>query len=262
MEIKVYKTTWGMGGTPDEVLGKIMSAGYEGWEDWIKPHFEIQALSKRHGLEYMAMVNGGEPDQFRRDLDEAQDAGAVGCTVHVGRANMTYEEGLDHLGKLVEIAKTLPFPVNFETHRGRLLYDPLSTARYLQALPDLWLVADFSHWTVVTESLLGGFGPALELAISRTRHIHTRVGHEEGPQVPDPRVQQWKGHVDAFEAIWDRIKAAHEKRRAKVLTFDPEYGPANYMWTDPKTGQPVADLWDVCLWTRDRLKARWSASPQ
>lgn len=258
MEIKAYKTTWGMPGTPDEVLAKIKGAGYEGWEDWIKPHFEIRALAARHGLEYMAMVNGGAPDQFRQDLDEAHDAGAVGCTVHVGRGNMDYEEGLDHLVKLVEIAKALPFPVNFETHRGRLLYEPLSTARYLRAIPDLWLCADFSHWTVVTESMLQGFGPALELAISRTRHIHTRVGHEEGPQVPDPRVKQWEGHVAVFEGWWDRIKAAHVARGEKVLTFDPEYGPPNYMWTNPVNGDPAADLWDVCLWTRDRVKARLS----
>ena len=258
MEIKFYKTTWGMGGTPDEVLAKIKAAGYEGWEDWIKPHFEVQALAKRHGLEYMAMVQGGEPDQFRRDLDEAHDAGAVGVTIHAGRSNMEFEEGLDRLGKLVEIAKTLPMPVNFETHRSRLLYEPLSTARYLKALPDLWLVADLSHWTVVTESMLGGYSASLELTISRTRHTHTRVGFEEGPQVPDPRVDQWKGHVEAFEKIWDRIKAAHEARGAKVMTIDPEYGPPNYMWTDPKTGEPLADLWDVCLWTRDRLRKRWN----
>lgn len=256
MEIKAYKTTWGMPGSPDDVLAKIKGAGYEGWEDWIRPHFEIRSLSARHGLEYMAMVNGGAPDQFRKDLDEAHDAGAVGCTVHVGRGNMEFQEGFDHLVKLVEIANTLPFPVNFETHRGRLLYEPLSTARYLRGIPDLWLCADFSHWTVVTESMLQGFGPALELAISRTRHIHTRVGHEEGPQVPDPRVKQWEGHVAVFEGWWDRIKAAHVARGEKVLTFDPEYGPPNYMWTDPVNGAPAADLWDVCLWTRDRVKAR------
>lgn len=257
MKTKFYKTTWGMPGTPDEVLAKIKSADYEGWEDWIKPHFEVQALAKRHGLEYMAMVPGESPEQFRKDLDEAHDAGAVGCTVHVGHAYQSYEEGLDLLGKLVDIAKTLPFPVNFETHRGRLMYDPLSTARYLRALPDLWLVADLSHWTVVTESMLGSFEDALSITVARTRHIHCRVGHEEGPQVPDPRVKQWEGHVNAMEKIWDRIRDAHEKRGEKVITLDPEYGPPNYMWTEPKAGAPLADLWDVCLWSRDRMRARW-----
>jgi hypothetical protein len=260
MQVRAYKTTWGMGGTPDEILAKIKAANYEGWEDWIKPHFEIQSLANKHNLEYMAMVPGQSVEQFQRDINEAHDAGAVACTVHVGQANMEFQQGLDLLTPLVEIAKTVPFNVNFETHRGKLLNEPLSTARYLKAIPDLWLCADLSHWTVVTESMLGGFAESLELAISRTRHIHARVGHEEGPQVPDPRAKQWEGHVKAFNVIWDRIKIAHEKRGETVITFDPEYGPPNYMWTNPESGQPAADLWDVCLWQRDQLKTRWQNS--
>lgn len=246
-----------MGGSLDDQLAKIKAAGYDGWEDWVKPHFTIKPAAEKHGLKYMAMVGGGEPEAFKRDLGEAFDCGAVGCTIHVGGANMTYQQGLDHLGKLVELTKGVPFPVNFETHRARLLYEPMSTFEYLKALPDLWLCADLSHWTVVTESMLGGFGPQLDLAIQRTRHIHARVGHEEGPQVPDPRVAQWEGHVKAFEAMWDRIREAHAKRGATVMTVDPEFGPPNYMWTNPQDGKPSSDLWDVTLWMRDRLKARW-----
>ena len=78
-------------------------------------------------------------------------------------------------------------------------------------------------------------------------------------QVPDPRVLQWEKHVQAFEAFWDRIRSAHEKRGARVLTVDPEFGPPHYMGTDPATGKPLADLWAVSLWMRDRLKARWAA---
>ncbi|MEZ5162296.1 MAG: hypothetical protein R2688_00815 [Fimbriimonadaceae bacterium] len=59
-----------------------------------------------------------------------------------------------------------------------------------------------------------------------------------------------------FEGWWDRIKAAHVARGAKVLTFDPEYSPPNYMWTNPANGDPLAGLWDVCLWNRDQVKAR------
>lgn len=260
MQVRFYKTLWGMSGSFDEQLAKIKAAGYEGWEDWVsRPHFEVKKRVEDHGLEYLAMAPGNDPEQFKRDLNEAFDCGAVGCTVHCGAANLTPDEGLRLLEKLVPIAATMPFPVNFETHRGRLLYEPLSTQRYLKELPDLWLVADLSHWTCVTESLLGGFKEALELALQRTRHIHARVGHEEGPQVADPRVPQWEKHVQAFEGWWDRIKAAHEQRGARILTVDPEFGPPNYMGTDPATGKPLADLWDVSLWMRDRLRARWKA---
>ncbi|MBN9502371.1 MAG: hypothetical protein BGO01_13000 [Armatimonadetes bacterium 55-13] len=258
MEVRFYRTLWGMGGTLDEQLARIKAAGFEGWEDWVKPHFEIKPLAEKHGLGYMAMVSGTDPEQFKHDLGEAFDCGCVGVTVHTGSSAWTYEQGAKFFEKALPITKQFPFPINFETHRGHLLYEPNSTAAYLKEFPDLHLVADLSHWTCVTTSMLGGYSEALELAISRVRHIHARYGLEEGPQVPDPRVPQWEGHVKAFEGFWDRIKDAHVKRGEKFITVDPEVGPPNYQWTDPKTGQPLADIWDVALWTRDRLRKRWA----
>lgn len=258
MVVRYYKTLWGMGGTLDEKLAKIKAAGYDGFEDWIKPHFELKPAIEKAGIRYMAMVGGANPEQFKRDLGEAVDCGADGATIHVGSAAMSYEQGLDLLGKLVELTKGVPFPVNFETHRGRLLNEPLSTERYLKALPDLWLCADFSHWCVVTESMLGGFGDAMKLAVSRTRHIHARIGFEEGPQVPDPRLPAWEEKVKVFEGWWDQIRASHVARNAPFLTVDPEFGPPHYQWTNPATGEPLADIWDVSLWMTNRLRERWA----
>jgi hypothetical protein len=36
----------------------------------------------------------------------------------------------------------------------------------------------------------------INLALSRTGHIHARIGHPEGPQVNDPRAPEWKNIVD------------------------------------------------------------------
>ena len=257
MVTQFYKTLWGMDGSLDEKLAKIKAAGYDGYEDWVSSHSVIRRANERAGVEYIGMVNGGTPEQFKRDLGEASDCGVVKVTVHTGAAHWTEDQMAEFFEKALRITEEFPFQVNFETHRGRALYEPLHTARLLQKFPSLYLVADLSHWTVVTESMLGNFKPALDLAISRTRHIHTRVGHEEGPQVPDPRVPAWKGHLDTHLGWWDQIRAAHLARGEKVLTLDPEFGPPNYMWTDPKTGNPTADLWDVSLWMRDLLKSRW-----
>ncbi len=258
MQVKFYKSLWGMGGDLPAQLAKIKEAGYDGFEQWVVPHFTVRKACADAGVEYLGMCAGNDPEQFKRDLGELNDGGAVKVTVHCGGAHWTFDEGAKFFEAAMKITETVPFQVNFETHRGRLLYEPLSTAKYLEMFPGLHLCADLSHWTVVTESMLSPFGPALELAIQRTRHIHARVGHEEGPQVPDPRSDRWKGHVDAFDKMWDRIHAAHVKRGDKIMTVDPEFGPPNYMWSDPKTGTPTADLWDVCLWMKDRLKQRWA----
>jgi hypothetical protein len=257
MPAEFYKTLWGLGGNLEEKLLRVRAQGYEGFEDWVQPHFQMKPVIEKVGIKYMAMVWGDELEAFKRGLGEAFDCGAVGATIHAGRPWMTYQQGLDFLGKLVEATKQVPFPVNFETHRGRLLYEPMSTAQYLKDLPDLYLCADFSHWTVVTESMLDGFEDVMPAILGRVRHVHARIGFEEGPQVPDPRAKNWEGYIPKFEKWWDVIHEQHVKA-GKKLTVDPEFGPPHYQWSDPATGKALADIEDVALWMTERLRKRWN----
>jgi hypothetical protein len=96
------------------------------------------------------------------------------------------------------------------------------------------------------------------LACSRAIHIHARVGYEESPQVPDPSAPEYREYLERFEGWWDRIRGCREKAGAERLTVTPEYGPPGYLQTLPHTRQPVADLWEVCLWAANRLLGRWS----
>ncbi len=257
MKTTFYKTLWGMGGTLDEKLAKIKTAGYDGFEDWVSDHAVLRPTIERSGIAYLAMVSGNTPEQFKHDLGEAYDCGCVKATVHFGSPTWTEDAMATFLEKALRIVEDVPFQVNFETHRGRALYEPMHTARLLERFDTLHLVADLSHWAVVTESLLGGYGEAMALALQRTRHIHARVGHEEGPQVSDPRAPQWKAQLNAHLGWWDAIRAEHVKRGEKEITVDPEFGPPNYMPTTTE-GKPTADLWNVSLWMRDTLKARWA----
>lgn len=257
MKTTFYKTLWGMSGTLDEKLEKIKTAGYDGFEDWVQPHPLIKPAVERSGIGYLAMVQGNTPEQFKRDLGEAYDCGAAKVTVHFGSPTWTEGEMAAFLEKALKATEDVPFQVNFETHRGRGFYEPMHTARLLRRFDTLHLVADLSHWAVVTESLLGGYKDAMTLMYERTRHIHARVGHEEGPQVSDPRAPQWKGQLDAHLGWWDAIRAEHLKRGEKEITVDPEFGPPHYMPTTAE-GKPTADLWDVSLWMTNLLRARWA----
>ncbi|MEI8283106.1 MAG: hypothetical protein WCG75_11925 [Armatimonadota bacterium] len=256
MAVEVYKTLWGMGGTLEEKLVRVKAQGYEGFEDWVSTHSVMRPVIDHVGIKYMAMVPGDDPETFKRGLGEAYDCGAVGCTIHAGRPWLEYSQGLDLLGKLVEATKQVPFPVNFETHRGRLLFEPMSTARYLKDLPDLYLVADLSHWTVVTESMLGGYKAQMDAILKRVRHVHARTGFEEGPQVPDPRIKQWEGYTPTFEKWWDVVHT-NMVAQGKPFTFDPEFGPPNYQWTKTEDGKEMADIEDVALWMTKRLRDRY-----
>jgi hypothetical protein len=98
------------------------------------------------------------------------------------------------------------------------------------------------------------------LAASRAIHIHSRVGYENGPQVPDPRAPEWAAHLAKFEGWWKMIISEHKKRGEEILTVTPEYGPPTYMQTVPFENKPVADLWDVCLWSAGRCREMFKNS--
>jgi len=42
------------------------------------------------------------------------------------------------------------------------------------------------------------------------------------------------------------------------MTFTPEFGPPTYMPALPYTRQPVADLWDICMYMTQQFRARFT----
>ena len=71
-------------------------------------------------------------------------------------------------------------------------FNPWLTRDLLEALPDLRITCDFSHWCVVSERLvLDEFNDILALAARHAHHIQPRVGYSQGPQVPDPRAPEY-----------------------------------------------------------------------
>ena len=137
------------------------------------------------------------------------------------------------------------------------MFTPWTTAALLRRFPELHLTADFSHFVNVSERLLDDQADNLALCIARARHVHGRVGHEQGPQVNDPRAPEWHTHLALHEAWWDGIVRTRQRAGAATFTFNPEFGPPAYMMTLPHTQQPVTDLWDVCLWMANRFKQRY-----
>ena len=127
---------------------------------------------------------------------------------------------------------------------------------YLDKLPNLRLTLDASHWCAVHESYLDDQPDALQAALARTDHIHSRVGHPEGPQVSDPRAPEWKDALEKHLAWWDKVVAL-QKRTGAPLTVTSEFGPVSYMPTLPFTNQPVTSQWDVNVYMMQLLRKRY-----
>lgn len=145
-----------------------------------------------------------------------------------------------------------------EIHRGRFSYSPLEINRYLKERPKLKITADFSHWTCVTESFLEGFSYILQKTIANSRHVHARVGYEEGPQVLDPRDPEWAYATKYFLKWWDQIVDINRLDNRDVLTFTTEFGPFPYLSKIPFSKNPVADQFEINCYMKDVLKDRYA----
>jgi sugar phosphate isomerase/epimerase len=259
MQLKLYKALWGMTGSLEEQFDRIAAAGYVGIEAGVTGQGpDLRRLLDERNLGYIGMLFTDQPGPLADGLKHAVDLGADFVNVHSGRDWMSFDEGCAYFEGALAAEQKAGIKVVHETHRGRLLYAPWSTAAYLKKFPELKLAADFSHFTCVCESMLHGQEEDVALCVKHSHHIHGRVGYEEGPQVSDPRAPEHAGYVARFEEFWDAIRQAHKDRGESAITFDPEFGPPGYMQTLPYTRQPVADLWDVCLWMAERIKARWA----
>ncbi len=267
MQVKYFVSFWGFIDSPatvaeyDRKLGQARAAGFDGVEGG-PPEIDATAwceLLDKHGMEYLGMIFPFKPAEFPEQYNAILPYRPFMLCVHSGRDRMSFEEGCDFLDTALRVEADGELPIAHEIHRGRLFCNPWQTVRYIERFDQLKFCADFSHFVTVCESLLDDHvGDLIEPIIQRSIHIHGRVGHEEGPQVPDPRAPEWARHVATHEAWWDRIYQARQADGTKVLPFDPEFGAGPYIAQQPYTRMPVVDLWEIRQWMMQRMKKRWS----
>lgn len=264
MNLILVKSFWGMDGTIPENMQRIAEAGYAAVEGRTAPigdAKEFLKLRQKLNLDYVAMVLTEGPDHLadcRRKVEEALHYEPMQITAHCGKDSWNFEQQKEFFAEALEIEKRIGIPINHETHRSRVMFTPWTTAKLLREFPELHINADFSHWLNVCESRLEDQAENLKLCIARTRHVHGRIGHEQGAQVNDPRAPEWAEYVALHESWWDEMVKIRHAAGAENFTFNPEFGPPNYMPTLPHSCEPVADLWEVCWWMAQRFSARYN----
>ncbi len=249
-------------GEPLTRLQTYKEAGYDGIECaniGMDPEPFADACDEL-GLEYIAMMFCATEEDFRRQLVQVQRTRPVLVNCHPGRDHYDFERGCAFFRSVMSMAADSGLEVVYETHRTRCLYAPWTTARYLEAIPELRICADLSHFTTVAENPLsdGLYRSFMDIAIARTDHIHARVGHLHGPQVSDPRIGEGLRWTEHFEAWWDAIIEARLAEGREIMTVNPELGPPAYQPTHPVTGEPLSDIWECCQFIVERFRERWA----
>ncbi len=269
MQIKFFCPRWGSANIPwDDFCKKVKDAGFDGVETPVPfgdaEQLEIMSALKKYDL----LLIGQYYQSFEKDLDldkenfkkHMESMAALKpllIDAQTGKDYFTPAQNGELFQLATQITDNTGILIAHETHRGKALFAAHIAKELLTQNPDIVITADFSHWCNVSASLLEQQEEALKLAISKTVHIHARVGHAESAQVTDPRAPEWQSEVDAHLKWWDEIVECRLNNGAAVLTITPEFGPAPYMLALPFTKMPVANQWEINVYMMDFLKERY-----
>jgi hypothetical protein len=267
MKLQWIATAWGLEGmAAAEKIRRAREAGFDGLETGVpvdpKERRELCTLLEENGLILVAQqwTAGADAAAHARSFEEqykrAVETRPLMVNSHTGRDIFTIAQNREIFAAASKLEKEFGVPIVHEIHRGRVTFSTLSTMALIDAVPDVRLTADFSHWCCVHESLLEDQAESVKRAITHTHHIHSRVGQAESPQVTDPRAPEWSNEVAVHLGWWQAIVDARKAAGAESLTICPEFGPPNYMVTLPGTGTPVADQWAINAYMKDFLRER------
>lgn len=265
--LMIFATNWGYEGSWDQFCDRIRKLGYDGAEAWYPTdevvRKEFLAAFQKHNLKFGFLVGGSDKDyqkhlqQFSTSLEGAVGLNPVYINCHSGRDHFSVVQNKAFIDLTTAVNTRSGVPVYHETHRSRILYAAPVARQFMEIIPELRITLDISHWCTVHESLLADQTETVALALSRTGHIHVRIGHQEGPQVNDPRAPEWKDAVNAHFGWWDKV-VEQKKKEGKLITMLTEFGPADYMPALPYTRQPVANQWDINKFMLDTLRTRYA----
>lgn len=272
MDIQLFKTLWGHSGSYLDAADLTLAAGFDGFEGPIptapaKRAEFLEALATRE-LNYIAEISttgfavptpNSTVEQhlnaFERILENSLEAQPIFFSSMAGNDLWSFSDNVRFFTQAWEIAQLYSVRVGFETHRSRSLYHPIVTRDLLAELPPIELTLDLSHWCNVCERLvLDELPEVLELVAQRALHIQPRIGYDQGAQVPDPRAPLYQPAVDAHIRWWSKVWQSQMERGFERITMTPEFGPDGYLQADPYTEEPIADLWELNVWTGHHVK--------
>jgi sugar phosphate isomerase/epimerase len=251
----------------DAFVARVAADGFDGTEMFLPlisdPPQRVLELHEKYGLSHRIIdivTEGDSPADHRTSFDAAFERALAYqpdlINSHTGRDIFSFADNVALYRHAAARSADAGVALVHETHRYRPTYSTIETRRYLEAVPDLLLNADLSHWMVVHESDLSDQEDNVEIALQRSRHIHARVGFEEGPQVNDPRAPEWAAHVERHIELWRRVVDHCRTNGLATLAITPEFGPHPYVPTLPYTVSPVVDVWEVNVFMKDMLRDR------
>lgn len=244
-------------------LEQIAAAGFDGITDHFYQPAAVQRLATAAhglGLQIEGQLFPRTVDDLAAALDVISRYGCHHLTLQADVRPRSLKEAIGLIEGWQRLAEQVDFPVLIETHRYRITNDLIFTLDLLDALPDLKLLADLSHY-VVGRELPTPADPVddaqIRRILQRSWAYHGRVASSEQVQVPISFAQH-QPWVEQFMSWW-RYGFSDWLARPDTtgsLSFTCELGPPPYAITGAD-GRDITDRWAEGLLLKDRVRALW-----
>ncbi len=272
-KLDIYQSLWAMElrqpgvseHSAEENFSMISEAGYTGVcvdpsVEEIQETLALKPLFEKYGLKCMVNAFPAELDELPPLLQLANKLQATQVNVIGGVMPLTVEEAVPVIHQWISDGEKAGIPLLFETHRDCTLNDLYFTLQLMEAVPELRLCADLSHYVIDRELRLpldDRHGDYIHRILERSDCFQGRVANREQVQVQIdfPQHQQW---VQTFRGWWKDGIGMWRRRNADdaTLIFLCELGPPPYAITDAN-GAELSDRWSEALAIRSWVEEIW-----
>ncbi len=272
--LAVYQSLWAMNSgvahdTPghlDDTFAMVADAGFDGLvldldsqsEDLIN---RARPLFRKYGL-------GCELNAFPTSMEDMQPMWALAQELAAERVNIvarvipnSVDEASIFIQDWIEEAAREGVTVAFETHRNSATNGLDFTVALLNAVPEMQLCADLSHFVVDHEITLpvdARQSALIDQILQRTVAYQGRIASAQQIQlqIDFPQHQHW---VVQFLEWWEQGFRQWRKSAGDddVLVFQTELGPPEYAMTDAH-GQEMSDRWSEAQTLKGWIEDLWA----
>lgn len=272
--IRFFQSLWAtelrLPGVPEapvaERFERVKAAGYDGMAIDLGA-MDIQAARRtvpefaRNGLRGLLTAFPRSVEELRPALHLAKEIGSpfvivVGQVMPVAVADM-----VPVVRAWIAMAAEEGMPIQFETHRNCITNDLFATLQLLDAVPEMRLSADLSHYVVDREIMLpldDEMAAHFSRILARADSFQGRIATRCQVQVPI-RFRQHHAWVELFRLWWKQGFDGWKSRAGEggELIFLCELGPRPYAITD-EHDMELSDRWLEALELRAMAGAIWN----
>jgi hypothetical protein len=274
MPLRVYQSLWATElrrpGVPErpvaERFDRVRDAGFDGMAidlgamDIVAARALIPEFG-RTGLRGLLTAFPRSIEELRPALHLAKDIGSPFVIVVGQVMPLAVPDMAEAIKAWMTISDEEGVPVQFETHRNCITNDLFSTLLLMDAIPEMRLSADLSHY-VVDREMMQPISPDYQAYIGRVLErsdsFQGRIANRCQVQLPlhFPQHRIW---VETFLDWWRRGFASWQNRavRDEDCIFLCELGPRDYAITGPD-GEELSDRWSEALLLRQWAAQCWA----